>query len=106
MTAINFLEDTISFMAKYNKTEHDVMFVKTKDNQCSFYQFKKLVKNFNYINKFGCHKVNIDLVVVGRGWWLERKEYDGMEHWVYKEIPLPIKNTNTLDFKCDMCDYN
>lgn len=103
MTSVNFLEDTIKTLSKNNKTINDVLFVRTRTQQCSFAKFAETVKEFKYVNSFGCHEINLDLVVVGRNWWLERKEYDGTENWVFKSIPMCIKNTNTINFKCSFC---
>lgn len=106
MTSVNLLESTINILAINNKTINDVLFVRNKNEQCSFAKFAELAKDFNYINSFGCHEIKLDLVVVGRDFWLERSEYDGTEQWVFKKIPSSIKETPTLDFRCDYCSGN
>jgi hypothetical protein len=103
MTSVNLLEDTITMLTINKKTINDVLFVRTRKQQCSFAKFAELVKDFKYINSFGCYEINLDLVVVGRDFWLERKEYDGTEQWVFKSVPACIKNTDTIDFRCWFC---
>ena len=106
MTSVNFLESTINALVINNKTIDDVLFVRNKTEQCSFKRFAKIVNNFTYINSFGCHEIDLDLVVVGKDFWLERSEYDGTERWVFKSIPKSIKSTDTLKFRCDYCSGN
>lgn len=103
MTSVNFLQDTINMLVINNKTIDDILFVRTKTEQCSFARFVEIIKDFKYTNSFGCNKINLDLVVVGRDFWLERREYDGSESWVFKSIPKCIKNTDTINFRCNYC---
>lgn len=104
MNTVNFLESTINALVNNNKTIDDVLFVRNKTEQCSFIRFAEIVNNFTYINSFGCHEIDSDLVVVGKdGWWLERFNYDGTEYWVFKTTPTSIKTTDTLNFRCDYC---
>lgn len=48
------------------------------------------LKKTEYYAGFGSAKVAEDLVLVGKGWWLERHEYDGAESWHYKEAPKQV----------------
>lgn len=42
-------------------------------------------------------EIRTDLVVVGKGWWLERYKYNYSEWWVYKAQPKLLKNHKELD---------
>ena len=30
----------------------------------------------------------IDLKIIGKDWWMERREYDGAEWWEFKKAPF------------------
>ena len=40
--------------------------------------------------------IRLDLVLVGKDWWLKRYEYDGDECWEYKEQPKLQENHKKL----------
>jgi hypothetical protein len=88
---MNLLEETIKVMAKNNKTIKDVVWVGTREGRTSWQEFEKLA-NKTYYSGYGGENVNLDLLVVGKGWWLERQEYDGSEWWEFKAFPaMPRK---------------
>ena len=84
----NLLEETKEKLASCNKTPKDVLWVGTSDGSeaTTWEEFEKLA-NFEYDDGYGAAKIRLNLVVVGKNWWLERCEYDGSEWWVYKEQP-------------------
>ncbi len=101
---VNFVEDTIKTINANGKRCSDVLYVRTTDTQCSFKEFIQQARGFTYVNEFGCNKINTDLVIVGPDWWLSRKEYDGMESWVFNSKPQPLDTPRAdLDFKCWYC---
>jgi len=53
--------------------------------------FKELA-NCEYDSGYGALEVAKDLLVVGKDWWLERHEYEGLEWWEYKTMPARPKN--------------
>lgn len=58
--------------------------------------FERLAKQANYHSGYGAAHVPTDLVIVGKGWWLERGEYDGSEWWDFKEIPKQINEVRNI----------
>ena len=70
----------------------------TKDN------FERLATRTEYDSGFGAQEIASDLMIIGEDWWLERFEYDGSEHWEFKQLPLrylPLREVNSL-----CCRYN
>lgn len=45
---------------------------------------------------YGAAHVPTDLAIVGKGWWLERGEYDGSEWWNFKETPKQINEVRNI----------
>ena len=95
----NLLRETISELKEYGKTLDDVVWIGEAD-RVSYYteevidgytisksQFLELA-NRNYDAGYGGQEVNEHLLVVGKDFWLERHEYDGMEWWEYKTQPI------------------
>ena len=83
---INLLEETLESLEQYEKTEADVLWVGVTNYFISWGDFKKQA-DFIYSNGFGGAEIDLSLVVVGKDWWLERKEYDGSEWWELKTTP-------------------
>ena len=50
-----------------------------------------------YDEGFGGNEINLRLVIIGDGWRLERREYDGSEWWQYKEDIDPDKLVEQTD---------
>ena len=100
---MNLLRETIKVLKEYNKEPKDVEWVGTNDGYITWDKFKKLADR-NYDNGYGGEEVNIDLVVVGKDWWLERHEYDGSEWWEYKTLPQKPKKANFTQIASDKFD--
>lgn len=85
----NLLRETVNMLAEYGRTPDDVSWVGSRDGKvgCSWDHFA-VIADVNYDSGFGSNYVPLDVVVVGRGWWLERLEYDGSEGWEYREPPV------------------
>ncbi len=89
----NLLKETLDTLKALKLKETDVVWVGSKDGEfaVSWEKFKKIA-NVEYDSDFGGPEVAIDLVVVGKDWWLERAEYDGQEWWEFKKQPQQQKN--------------
>ena len=94
----NLLEETKEKLAVCHKTPKDVLWVGTSDGSeaITWEEFAKIA-DFDYDDGYGLNEIRLDLVVVGKDWWLERYEYDGSEWWVYKEHPKLLKNHKELN---------
>ena len=53
--------------------------------------------NFSYDNGYGGEEIPLDLIVVGKDFWLERHEYDGSEWWEFKSMPDEPEETRELE---------
>jgi hypothetical protein len=92
----NFLKETLEILALNNKKESDIEWVGNKTHRTSWEQLKS-ISNIEYNNDYGSPKIAEDLMIVGKDWWLERNEYDGLEWWEYKEFPT--KPETIIDLK-------
>lgn len=84
---INFLEETTAILEQHNKSWSDVCFIRTEEVQVKDIENFKKSMDFEYDNGFGSEKIPMDLILVGKNWWIERHEYDGSEWWEYKSLP-------------------
>jgi hypothetical protein len=93
----NLLEETKNKLTVCHKTPKDVLWVGTSDGleAITWEEFTKLA-DFYYDNGYGEVEIRLNLVVVGKDWWLERHEYDGSEWWEYKEHPKLQENHKGL----------
>lgn len=82
------VNETIEALKENGKTPELVSWVGSKDGKyvMSWKAFEDKC-DVKYDNDYGVQQVASDLVVVGRGWWLERYEYDGSEGWAFKTTP-------------------
>lgn len=83
---INLLEETIDVLNENNKTVDDVIKVVSDKGYINWNTFARIADKVWYEDGFGVTVIQHDLVILGKDWWLERFEYDGEEHWVYKSI--------------------
>ena len=83
---MNLLKETKEVLREHGKTFDDVLWIGGRGFTISIEDFKKLA-DVEYNNGFGAPEVAVDLVVVGRDWWLERTDYDGAEDWAFKKLP-------------------
>ena len=89
---MNLLEETIGELKENGKSEDDVVWIGTKDIKISWDNFKEIA-DVNYDAGFGSSKVAGDLLIVGKGFWMERCEYDGSEWWEFRMAPAEPKET-------------
>lgn len=87
---VNLWEETLSELSKHGKTFDEVLFIQGKDFKITKDNFETVAKKTDYYGGYGSQRVATDIMLVGGGWWLERGEYDGMEWWEYKSIPIEI----------------
>lgn len=94
---INLLQETIQFLKDNGKSENDVLWVAVENDGFGNYLYKSTWEdfaesaNFEYDNGFGGARIPEDLIVVGKDFWLERNEYDGVEWWEFKTMPKEPK---------------
>ncbi len=89
---MNLLSETLDCLASCGKNQSDVRWVGSTNY--GYFDWEHFVKiaDVEYDNSYGATEVAKDLVVVGDDWWLERKEYDGSEWWVFKKLPIKPQN--------------
>jgi hypothetical protein len=94
----NLYLETMESLARNNRCPNDVLWVDSRDGRYAlgWSTFAELASNVEYDSGFGAQEVATDLVVVGRGWWLDRREYDGSECWAFNTAPTP--NPDALPF--------
>jgi hypothetical protein len=85
----NLLAETVETLQGGGKRAADVAFVGTSCGSLTWAQFAEHAKGVDYDSSYGSVYISMELVVVGDGWWLERFEYDGCEHWSFKSLPNP-----------------
>ena len=108
----NLLEETISELDAYGKTGEDVLWVgrnytkwdkNYKNPQQIVYKSTWedfcLKADFEYDAGYGSPEIPMDLIIVGKDFWLERYEYDGSEWWEFKTFPEEPTETRELVLK-------
>lgn len=89
----NLWEETVRKLADRNLNfDRDVVQVQTCDGYINKELFKMQAMATNYDAGFGAAEIREDLVIVGKNWWLERREYDGSEWWVFRTMPELLEN--------------
>lgn len=72
--------------------DRDVIQIQTTDGYIERELFKMMAMAINYNNDYGSIKIREDLIILGDGWWLERREYDGLEWWEFCAMPALVEN--------------
>jgi hypothetical protein len=88
-SSVNFLKETIIKLAVYNRTPGDILWCGSPrlNYWITWDQFAKAA-DFEYSMGYGAGPtIALDLVVVGKDFWLERQEYDGKEWWSFRRFP-------------------
>ena len=83
---INLIDETIDTLTKNGKTPADVLWVGTRRKRSGWNNFA-VNADYTYDAGYGEVDVNEKLIIVGDGWWLERKIFAGFEEWVFKPLP-------------------
>lgn len=104
----NLLEETIECLKENGKSESDVLWVgrnytkgyrETREHityKGTWKDFRSRA-DFRYDAGFGANEIPMDLIVVGKDFWLERHEYDGSEWWEFKAMPVEPEETRKLN---------
>ena len=89
---VKLLRETKQALESHGLSPEDVLWVGRPELnlKCDWASFAEQA-NFFYDNSYGCAEIPMDLVVVGKDWWLERYEYDGAEWWEFKRPPQEPK---------------
>ena len=92
----NLYEETVGTLERYGKSIEDVVAVQGDEFAISLDDFIELAKKLDYDSGYGAAHVAMDLVIIGDGWWLERREYDGSEWWEFCKAPEPIQEMRSV----------
>ena len=88
---MNLLEETKQVLSWHNLTLDDINWWGTFNSRYPLDDLEKIL-DIEYDDSFGTQKINKNLVIVGKDWWLERHECDGAEWWEFKRKPTPSDN--------------
>lgn len=80
---INFYDEIIKTLEKNNKAINDIVWIGTRKYKVEKDKFLEDVKNLKYDKGYGIATINMDLIIAGKDWYLERWEYDGSEGFSY-----------------------
>lgn len=83
---MNLLEETLNKLKLHNKTINDVLWCGCDSFYFDWKTFEENA-NFDYDDGSGSAKIAQNLVIVGKDFWLERKEDEWAEWWEFKEFP-------------------
>lgn len=97
MKLTNLWEETTNKLKEHSLSFDDVLYIQGKDFGITKENFKEVAKRTDYHSGFGAQKVAKDLILVGKGWWLERGEYDGSEWWRFVELPEKLEKIIEID---------
>lgn len=99
----NFYDETINFLEEHGKQQEDVLWVCGNNFQVEPRNFWKAA-NIEYDSGYGSPEIAMDLMLIGADFWMERREYDGSEWWVYRTAPdvknLPMRPISTVISNC------
>ena len=89
----NLWEETMDVLKNYALTWDEVEYVLLEGQCCITKEnFEEVARDTNYDAGYGIPEIRTDLIIMGWNWWLERREYDGMEWWDLKTKPyIPNK---------------
>ena len=99
MSKINLLQETLEKLQENGKEPENVLWVGSKNGEYAveWSEFAQLADR-DYDRDFNSQLVAKDLVVVGENWWLERKDYEGAEWWVFMSFPQKAEEATELQF--------
>ena len=93
------IQETKDFIAALGYTKNSIQWIGGQDFTIPIDCFWNAAPQV-YDAGFGWAEVAGDLVIVFKdNTWIERFEYDGAEHWVYKSCPVkPLKEKKVSKF--------
>lgn len=92
MNMANLLKETDAELKAYGRSFEDVLWIATADGEISLEDFKKIASCLYYDAGYGSQQIDPSLIIVGDGWWFERREYDGSEWWEFCNTPVRPNN--------------
>lgn len=79
---MNLLEETLDFFRSSYNPEENIYGIVTSMGIISWEDFKKIAKNDEYNDSYGCQEVATDLMIFHKNGILVRKDFcDGLEGW-------------------------
>jgi hypothetical protein len=91
----NLCDDTLKKLTHCGKGPADVKWVQGQDADglwsCTWEQFAAAAAELEHDG--GPEWVSIDLKVVGDGWWLERREHELYDEWVFRQAVVRPKRS-------------
>lgn len=97
----NLYRETIEALGEHKKTINDIVFISGNGHEIPIENFVEVAKGYDYDAGYGGTEVPVDLMIVGKGWWLERHEYDGSEWWEYRRPPSRPGTVRRITGICD-----
>lgn len=89
---MNLWQETEGMLRSHGLSLTDVEFVDMPSGWATIEQFKAVAEDINYDPGYGIEEISCHLRIVGRDWWLDRREYDGSEWWEYHQRPQRPEN--------------
>ena len=94
MDRVNLLRETIELLERHGKKLSDIEFIrgvnppsyKTINHKVDEGTLNEIL-DLDYDADYGIENINLNLQLVGKDFWLERREYDGSEWWEYRTMP-------------------
>lgn len=95
----NLLTETEEVLNSYDKKLSDILWVGGEDFEIDLQNFLDVAEQTDYNSDFGAQKVATDLMIIGKDFWMERREHDGSEWWEFYTMPEPPNhNIRHIDF--------
>lgn len=88
----NLLQETLKILKENNKTSNDVEWVGNKKEYAIPWREFVKIADIEYNSGYGAAEIAHDLIIVGRGFYMTRDEYDGSEWWEFHTKPKQPEN--------------
>lgn len=105
----NLYNETLQVLNDHNKSFDDVLNVviiydddyqhNNEEYIIDKNDFIEIAKTINYDSGYGLPEINESLKILGKDWYMERREYDGSEWWEFKTMPILNQNAKKVDKK-------
>lgn len=80
----NLAEETYRAIQRAGYKPSNIKWVRTATGRISVGEFFEQAAKIDYDADYGVVHIDPTLEVVGQFWWLERRNYDGLEGWVFQ----------------------
>jgi hypothetical protein len=94
----NLFDETLNALNYNGKNLEDIISIQGDDLSISLGNFIEIAQSTNYDSGYGSQYVAKDLKIIGDGWWLERREYDGSEWWEFCTAPKLITEKRNVKY--------